>query len=87
MPLKLHPLIQRLADRYGQPTQPLADPFELIIWENIAYLVDDERRAAAFNALGSEVGLRPADIAAASRPQLTEFTQPGGIHAVVCPNG
>jgi endonuclease-3 len=81
MTFRLQPLVQRLAARYGPPAKPLSDPFELIIWENIAYLVDDERRAAAFTALGREVGLAPVDIMAASKAQLTEFTQPGGIHA------
>ena len=77
----LKQIIQKLSRRYGPPAQPLSDPFEIIIWENIAYLVDDDRRAAAFTALGREVGLQPVDIMAASKAQLTEFTQPGGIHA------
>ena len=45
--------------------------------------MDDERRAIAFKALSLEVGLRPTDILGVSRAQLTEFTQPGGIHAAV----
>ena len=77
----LKTVIQSLKKHYGTPAKPLTDPFEIIIWENIAYLVDDERRAAAFNALGREVGFLPVDIMAASKAQLTEFTQPGGIHA------
>ena len=81
MPPTLKTIVQKLTGHYGSPAAPLSDPFELIIWENIAYLVDDERRAAAFAALNREVGLRPVDIMAAPKAQLTEFTQPGGIHA------
>ena len=81
MTLPLKKIVQKLAAHYGPPAKPLSDPFEIIIWENIAYLVDDDRRAAAFSALGREVGLQPVDIMGASKAQLTEFTQPGGIHA------
>jgi endonuclease-3 len=81
MKLTLKRTVEQLSLHYGPPAKPLSDPFELIIWENIAYLVDDDRRAAAFTSLSREVGLRPVDIMAASKAQLTEFTQPGGIHA------
>src|SRR5262245_60152170 len=81
MALTLKKIIDKLAAHYGTAAKPLSDPFEIIIWENIAYLVDDERRAAAFIALSREVGLQPIDIMSVSKAQLTEFTQPGGIHA------
>jgi len=81
MPPTLKTTVQKLDRHYDSPATPLTDPFELIIWENIAYLVDDERRAAAFVALSREVGLQPVDIMAAPQIQLTEFTMPGGIHA------
>ena len=58
--------IDALEKRYGRPTPPRTrDPFELVLWENVAYLVDDERRARAFTQLKKTVGLRPQDVLAA----------------------
>src|SRR5881397_4393862 len=48
MPMPRTPLpeiIRKLRARYGPPKRmPASGPFELIVWENVAYLVDDERR-------------------------------------------
>ncbi|PWT87864.1 MAG: hypothetical protein C5B55_14095 [Blastocatellia bacterium] len=76
----LKTVIEKLTRQYGKPAKPLDHPFEIIVWENIAYLVDDERRSAAFNALAREVGLRPIDIFSASSSTLIKFTKMGGIH-------
>lgn len=46
------------------PKRPLSDPFELILWENCAYLVTDEARARVFQRLKRDVGLRPEAILA-----------------------
>jgi len=46
------------------------DPFEIVLWENVAYLVDDHKRARAFALLKKSVGLRPADILAAPEESL-----------------
>src|SRR6266550_3524464 len=55
MPMPRTPLpeiIRKLRARYGPPKRmPASGPFELIVWENVAYLVDDERRAQVFRAL------------------------------------
>jgi len=41
-------VIEKLRARYGAPDPPpTTDPFALILWENCAYLADDERRKAA----------------------------------------
>ncbi len=59
--------IDALEKRYGaQAPPPIRDPFGLVLWENVAYLVDDEKRALAFTLLKKTVGLRPKDILAAS---------------------
>ena len=53
-------LVDKLQQHYGSPAPPPStDPLELIIWENIAYLASDERRAAAFAALKRDIGTRP----------------------------
>jgi endonuclease III len=74
-------IINALEAHYGTPKPPaLSDPLELIIWESIGYLVDDERRAVAFEALRAQVGLKPAQIIAAPIKQLIAIAQLGGIH-------
>jgi endonuclease III len=55
-----------------------ADPFELILWEQVAYLVDDQRRNAAFEELRQRVGLTSGAILAAPESTLTEITHLGG---------
>jgi endonuclease-3 len=80
MALKLSKLIQKLKKFYGDPTPPKAsDPFELILRENIAYLVDDARRERALEHLRKTVGLRPAEILNASPAQIDQATELGGV--------
>ncbi len=56
------------------------DPLALILWENVAYLVDDARRAKAFAALETQVGLGADDIADASDEELLGVTELYGMH-------
>lgn len=76
-------IINKLETEYGQPPIHRSDPVELILWENIGYLVDDHRRAAAFDRLRKEVGLKPTDILAAATEKLVEIASLGGIHPEV----
>lgn len=69
-----------LAAHYGRPTPPFSDPWQLILFESIGYLVDDHRREAAFATLRKRVGLKPTDILSASTEQLVGITKIGGIH-------
>lgn len=63
--------IDALEKRYGPQEPPgTRDPFGLVLWENVAYLVDDEKRSRAFALLKKSVGLRPADILAATDEKL-----------------
>jgi endonuclease-3 len=72
--------VQQLEDHYGPPSPPVTrDPFELILHENIAYLVSDDRREKAFRELKERVGLRPADVLTAPLESLAEITALGGI--------
>jgi hypothetical protein len=51
-------LVDKLQHHYGLPAPPASsDPLELIIWENIAYLASDERRAEAFATLKRRIGI------------------------------
>lgn len=73
-------IIAKLKAYYG-PLQPpkTSDPFELILWDNVAYLADDVRRERVFDELRNTVGLRPADILNAPVQELDKATRLGGV--------
>jgi endonuclease-3 len=76
------PLLARvlvaLRELYGKPRPPaLTDPFELILYENVAYLADDERRDEAFGMLRDRVGLSPEKILQAAGSTLNEVGRKG----------
>src|SRR5438477_3666875 len=74
-------IISRLAAHYGQPEPPITtDPFELILLENLAYLVSDQRRAEAFKTLRKQAGTKPQEILAASHDEILQATRLGGMH-------
>jgi len=71
-------VVDTLAQFYGEPDPPpITDPFEMIIWENIAYLANDARRAEAFEELQRKIGLRPRDIRQTSDKALFSVTSKG----------
>jgi len=71
-------VLDTLAQLYGEPGPPrVTDPFEMILWENIAYLANDVRRGEAFDELRKKVGLRPKDILKASHNALLSVTSRG----------
>lgn len=54
-------LIARLEALYGSPAPPtVTDPFGMVLGENAAYLVDDDRRARVFARCSALRGL-PAE--------------------------
>ena len=56
-------VIDLLAQLYGEPAPPaVTEPFAMILWENVAYLANDAKRAEAFAELRTRVGLAPGDI-------------------------
>lgn len=71
-------LVDNLADAHGPPPAPFpAGAFELVLWENIAYLADDGRRREAFDTLRKTVGTRPGDILGATRSELAAVARQG----------
>src|SRR5215471_11242710 len=79
--LSLRRIVSQLEKYYGPPPPlPTADAFELILFENIAYLVSDERRAEAFQTLRQHAGTRPPEILAASQESILKATKLGGMH-------
>jgi endonuclease III len=78
--LTLAQVVAQLSKFYGAPAPPpVTDPFEQVLWENVAYLADDEKRAAAFSALRKTVGLRPEDILKAKPEKLLAAARMGGM--------
>lgn len=73
-------VIGQLEAHYGWPDPPkVTDPFEMVVFENITYLVDDDRREAVFDDLRRRVGVTPTKILSASPELLYEVAKPGGM--------
>lgn len=80
-PGPLRNTLQILGRKHGRPAvdEP-ADPFEMVLRENIGYLVTDEQREEAFRALRERIGTVPGRILAAPREALHEVAALGGMH-------
>ncbi len=79
---QLTSLVEKLHRQYGDPfVPPTTDPFGLILWEQVAYLVNDERRTEAYSQLEMRVGLTPEDVLEASLETLEEVARSGGAIA------
>ena len=72
--------VRLLRDYYGKPEPPaVTDPLELILWENVAYLVDDQKRMMAFDLLKQRVGTDPEALVSAPDAVLLEVAKAGGM--------
>jgi len=75
-------IIGRLERHYGPPRrEPPAGPFEMILWEIVAYLTDDCTRRAAFLALKTKTDCDPRRILATPLAELEKITRLGGAIA------
>lgn len=71
-----------LRRHYGRPEPPpTTDPFELVLWENVAYLATPGSRREAFASLQRTIGTRPAAILAADTDALEAVTRRGILGA------
>jgi endonuclease-3 len=76
--IPLSEVVDRLESHYRKPKPPkLTGPWEMILWENVAYLANDNRRQQAFQALKKRVGTKPEQILSASNEALLEVTWHG----------
>lgn len=74
-------IIDGLEEFYGRPEPPkITDPLGMILIENVAYLLSDERREQAFQTLRERVGLTPPEILMAHEETLLEVARLGGMH-------
>jgi len=81
--LTLQSAVARLKRRYGKPAAPVSrEPFAMILWEQVAYLVPDSTRRAAFLQLKARVGLSPEEILAVPPATLRTIARAGGPIAV-----
>jgi endonuclease-3 len=77
---KLERVLDQLETLFGRPPRlRTTDPLGMILLENVAYLLSDERRAAAFAALERRVGLTPSKILSAPQEVLLEVARMGGM--------
>src|SRR5208283_1657254 len=75
----LFQIIERLERHYGPPRrEPPCGPFEMILWEIVAYLADDDTRRAAFQALQAQTRCDPRRILSTPLTQLEKITRRGG---------
>ena len=73
-------IVKRLRLFYGRPRPPrVTHPLEMILYEMVAYLCDDEHRAATFSSLKKRVGTTPKEILPSPDEMLVEVCRMGGI--------
>ena len=76
--ISLTQVIERLKAHFGKQVGPKVDgPWEMILWENVAYLADDERRKQAFQTLKMQIGTEPKRIRSATDEALLKATGHG----------
>jgi len=74
-------VVSQLEAHYGPPQPPLTtDPFELVLLENVGYLVSDKRREEAFANLRKYAGTKPHQLLSASAEDILKATGLGGMH-------
>ena len=76
--MTLPEILDLLEAHYGHQEPPrLRDPWAMIVWENVVYLVDDEKRDRAFDMLEQHFGVSPEAILSASDEQLIPIVSIG----------
>ncbi len=76
----LDEVVDRLEKQHGRPKRsPYRGVFEAVVAENAAYLVDDRRRRATFEALRDAIGITPDAIARAKQSALLAAIADGGM--------
>ncbi len=76
--ITLSQVIERLEANFGKQKSPKLDgPWEMILWENVAYLADEDRRQQAFQTLKKRIGTAPKRIRSATDEALLGVTRHG----------
>jgi len=78
--MRLSGFLARLKKLYGNvPVLEPRDPFALIVWENAAYLVNDERRSLVLETLNERIGVTPDALLAAGVRKIEAAIRDGGM--------
>lgn len=78
MPPTLDSALNALRKRYGEAAlPPVRGPWQWVLWENVVYLADDARRAAAFEVLRQNTEFEPDAILDADDDALLIATSTG----------
>ena len=77
-PSGLRAIIDRLIGEHPRP-KVMTSATRLILWENIGYLIDDERRARLFAQFEETVGVNARAIAEADEAVLMTIARQGGM--------
>ena len=72
-------VVAALRDFYGTQRAVATDPWEMILLENVAYLVDDATREETLAKLRDEIGLAPKKILAQSPARIAKAIEGGGM--------
>lgn len=76
---RLGKVVKQLVAAHGSIAVHDLEPFELILLENVAYLVDDERRWRTFQTLREKIGIAPEAILGRKVPDLAGIIAEGGM--------
>ncbi len=81
-------ILKALRSFYGAPAPLLSkDPFQLVLFEQVGYLVSDSQRRKAFAALRTTSGLRPQALLNTPGARLTAIARQGGSIAAAARAG
>ena len=73
-------ILDELRDEYPEESPPkIRGVFEIVLYENVAYLVPDDRRRAVWADFCARIGTDPDEILATDPDLLAEVLQPGGM--------
>jgi endonuclease III len=77
--MSLTEVLDTLGQVYDPPAPP-GDPFRHVLWDNVGYLIDDQRRRRLYDRFAAEIGFEPLAIAAADDAALMPIAVEGGMH-------
>ena len=77
--VKLAGIIDKLEALYGKQKPPVTSPFDIILYENASYLVDDARRLDVFHHLREEIGTDPDQLLEHSPKEIENVIAEGGM--------
>ena len=77
--VKLAGIIDKLEVLYGKQKRPVTSPFDIILYENASYLVDDARRLEVFRRLRDEIGTDPDRLLEHPQKEIETVIADGGM--------